>query len=124
MKLIARRKIAHSRDIERVIDVLNTLIRERDFMLTESELEEIESQHNNQLISGWIFAYRLYSYNETKMIRVLGDNILNANPRIREQVCDIIGDESITELRSELKKLFKDPYSYVSEAARYNHEEL
>jgi hypothetical protein len=55
---------------------------------------------------------------------MLRENLQNTNPRIREQVCDIVGDEFIDELRADLKLLFDDPVIYVAEAAKYNHDEM
>ncbi|WP_444930258.1 hypothetical protein ACJJIF_21320 [Microbulbifer sp. SSSA002] len=113
-----------SKDREQIIDKLMEHIRARDFCLDDTALEEIDASYNDELVSGWVFTYRAYASTEQKRNEMLKANISNSNPRIREQVCDIIGDEFIGELRDILKQLFNDPIDYVSSAARYNHDEM
>ncbi len=93
-------------------------------MMDEDLLTEVEFKHNNDLVSGWIFAYRAYKNGAADLIKYLMENFNHSNPRVREQVCDIVGDEQIIALRSKLLDLFDDPVTYVAEAAKYNYEEM
>ena len=111
-------------DVEEVIEGICAMINNKDYCLQESDLNNIEKSMNSQLISGWLFAYRAYASSNKDRIKLLKDNITNQNPRIREQVCDIIGDEFINDLRGELKHLFNDPVDYVARASKYNHDEM
>jgi hypothetical protein len=55
---------------------------------------------------------------------MLRENLQNTNPRITEQVCDIVGDEFIDELKAGLKLLFDNAVIYVAETVKYNHDEM
>ncbi len=115
---------AFSDEIHDVNEALFILINKQYFCLNEQELNNIERKFNNEKISGWVFAYKAYAATVENRNRMLKENLQNTNPRIREQVCDIVGDEFIDELRDDLKLLFNDPVSYVAEAAKYNHDEM
>lgn len=95
----------------------------KQFLLTDSDITAL-SNRKDELIDGWLFAYEIYRLPPEERNGMLQANLHNTNPRIREQVCDIIGDEFIDELRGILTQLFNDPIAYVSDAARYNHNEM
>ncbi|WP_444921919.1 hypothetical protein ACJJID_06130 [Microbulbifer sp. CnH-101-G] len=108
---------------DEVTEALFAAISQRDFFLDNAEIEKLALKFNDDKVSGWAFAYRVYKYSEDRNT-LLKSNINNENPRIREHVCDIIGDEHIESLRGELITLFDDPVNYVSEAAKYNYSEM
>ncbi|USD22649.1 hypothetical protein ACJJIU_01455 [Microbulbifer sp. CnH-101-E] len=108
---------------DEVTEALFAAISQRDFFLDNAEIEKLALKFNDDKVSGWVFAYRVYKYSEDRNT-LLKSNINNENPRIREHVCDIIGDEHIESLRGELITLFDDPVNYVSEAAKYNYSEM
>jgi hypothetical protein len=76
------------------------------------------------LASGWVFCYRVYAAKIEYRNKILKHSINDSNPRIREQVCDIVGDEEILELRELLKPLINDSVEYVAESAKYNYYEM
>ena len=115
---------ALSRNRGRILEGLHLLVWESDFCLSTFELRRIRHSCRDKRVEGWLFAYQAYASPDKTRNKLLKQNIRHPNPRIREQVCDIIGDEFIYELRCELKKLFNDPVPYVAEAARYNHDEM
>lgn len=102
---------------------LAEMIRLRRFQLSEVDLIQLEGRAD-QVISGWVFAYRAFRTDRADWEPLLRMGLLDANPRIREQVCDIIGDEHVANLREELKKLFDDPEPFVAEAAKYNYSQM
>jgi hypothetical protein len=108
----------------KVIEKLFHAIAEKDFSFGEDQLASIEREFTDEKVSGWVFAYRAYSLPPNERNEFLRANLHNENPRIREQVCDIVGDEFIGDLRGLLMELFNDPVDYVAEAARYNHDEM
>lgn len=105
------------------IQSLIDCIRERRFTLAEADLAKLE-QDEDIRVAGWVFAYRVYRAGVAQSVELLRDGLSDPNPRIREQACDIIGDNEVRELRLLLKPLFTDAEGYVSEASRYNHDEM
>ena len=93
------------------------------FLLNDSDLKNLE-ERDQEIISGWIYAYRYYSSTNIDNVEFLLPGLKSDNPRIREQACDIIGDNRIFTLKPELYKLLADPIDYVAEAAKYNHDTL
>lgn len=106
-----------------VVAALAEMVRLRKFDLSADDIQSLDQQ-NDQIISGWVFAYRLVQLPKADWDSILRNAILDTNPRIREQVCDIIGDEHIERLRDDLKLMFDDPVSFVAEAAKYNYSEM
>lgn len=106
-----------------VCSAIAEMISSKQFLLSDSEITAL-SNRRNELIDGWLFSYEIYRLPSEKQNGILQANLHNTNPRIREQVCDIVGDEFIDELRGILTQLFNDPIAYVSAAARYNHDEM
>ncbi|MDO3386327.1 hypothetical protein QWI17_10800 [Gilvimarinus sp. SDUM040013] len=113
-----------SEEESKVIEAFSFAINKKDFFLSKDQLAGIESKFSDEKVSGWVFAYNAYQLSNQERIRLLKSNMHNSNPRIREQVCDIVGDECISDLRQDLKELFGDHVSYVSQAAKYNHDEM
>jgi hypothetical protein len=106
-----------------VCSAMVEMIRGKQFLFSEPDISGL-AKRGDEIIDGWIFAYRLYGLPPQERNDLLRTNIKSENPRIREQVCDIIGDEFIEELREPLLELIDDPVDYVSNAARYNHDEM
>lgn len=116
-------KSSHRKKVE-VIEMLFHAIAKKDFSLDEDKLASIEREFKDEKVSGWVFAYRAYCLPPNERNELLRANFHNENPRIREQVCDIVGDEFIEELRGLLRQLFNDPVDYVAESAKYNYDEM
>jgi len=111
------------RDEESTIEHVARLIRDRTFDLDEGALTYIERE-GSELLRGWVFAYRVYRASDDERIERLREGLTSTNPRIREQSCDIIGDEAISALRQDLIRLFEDPADCAREAAIYNHDKM
>lgn len=90
-----------------VCSAIKEMLRLHQFELSTSDLTWLENR-NDWLISGWVFAYRYYESEPSRQLIILREGLSNSNPRIREQVCDIIGDNHISEMRSALQVLFDD----------------
>ncbi len=110
-------------DENAIVEYLASLIRKREFALDEASLAALQSQ-GSELIQGWAFAYRVYRSIDNCRTELLREGLASSNPRVREQSCDIIGDEEIVSLRESLIPLFEDPVPYVREAATYNHDNM
>ena len=108
---------------ESTIEYLAGLIRDRTFDLEEGTLMYIERE-GSELLRGWVFAYRVHRASDGERIECLRKGLTSTNPRIREQSCDIIGDEDISALRQDLVRLFVDPADCAREAAIYNHDKM
>ena len=117
------RERAQSERTGTVCSAIVEMIRGKQFLLSEPDISGL-AKRGDEIIDGWIFAYRLCGLPPQERNDLLRTNIKSENPRIREQVCDIIGDEFIEELREPLLELIDDPVDYVSNAARYNHDEM
>ncbi len=117
-------KYIFSNNKNKVTEAFFHIINQNHYFLSENDLNAIDDKFVDEKVSAWVFAYRAYTKSLENRNEFLRLNISNKNPRIREQVCDIIGDEFIDDLRNELKQLFDDPVPYVSQAARYNHDEM
>ena len=102
---------------------LKELIRTRQFVLTEQEINKLAARDQAE-ISGWLFAYKASQLQGEDLLATLRSGAQMVEPRIREQVCDLVGDLGIVELLPELALLQKDAVSFVASAARYNHEML
>jgi len=122
MNVTRKLLVANSESL--VAETLYKLICHRDFCVSDAELETIRLKQESELIDGWIFAYKAYRMSRDERIEYIRHNISHTNPRIREQICDIIGDESIVELKNLLESLFDDPKSFVAEAAKYNSNSM
>lgn len=101
---------------------LAEMIREGQFLLSEAELVALEQK--DDLLAGWVFAYRASQLTGDALEVLLLKGLRAPNPRIREQSCDLIGDKRIIALREELPGLFNDSVAFVLEAAWYNYEIL
>ena len=98
------------------------MIRKAEFVLSEEQLGTLEAE--GELLAGWVFAYRVRCAEPTARVALLRGAVGSANPRVREQACDLIGDLRILELRSELFVLTEDAHPFVAEAASYNYAML
>jgi len=98
------------------------MLREKRFLLSEDELASVASK--DDLLAGWVFAYRVSQVNGEAQRSLLLQGLRSSNPRVREQACDLIGDGRMVALRNELRPLFEDRDIGVAEAARYNYEML
>lgn len=114
---------ALSTRIGTVCAAISEMIRTQQFILDESDIISLESR-NNEVLCGWTFAYRVSRESGLAKIEMIKTGLNSLNPRIREHACDIIGEQSIRELREELSKLFVDSDNYVAQAARYNFNEV
>ena len=90
--------------------------------LTDDDIIELGSSCD-QRITGWGMVYLAYAYPEKRNV-ILKSALNKNNPRIREYACDVIGDESIHELKELMFPLITDNDSSVSEAAAYNYYEM
>jgi hypothetical protein len=79
---------------------------------------------DSEKVAGWLFCHQVYTASPEVRLSLLRDALSSSNARIREQVCDIVGDEQILELRDSLRELFNDPVDFVREAAEYNCQEM
>lgn len=107
-----------------VIDKIREMIDCNNFTLSDRELKIIETEHPSELVQSWLFTYRVYAQNEQNRLQLLSQGLVSGNPRIREQACDIIGDEALFSLRAALTPLFDDGVLYVSQAAKFNHDNM
>jgi hypothetical protein len=98
---------------------LAEMIRERQFLLSSEELALLATK--DELIAGWVFAYRASQLAGQAQVEVLLGGLHDRNPHVREQACDVIGDRKIVALQNELATLFNDSVEYVAQSARYNH---
>jgi hypothetical protein len=98
------------------------MIRKAEFVLSEEQLDTLEAK--GELLAGWVFAYRVRRADPSTRMALLRGAVGSANPRVREQVCDLIGDLRILELRSELFALTADAHPAVAEAASHNYAML
>ncbi len=100
-----------------VCSALAELIRLRQFVLSQQDLTLLESR-GDPFIDGWVLAYRYYSApsEHHEMLRL---GLASSNARVREQACDIVGDNAIHEFRPELEALSHDGEAFVAEAASY-----
>lgn len=117
------REKALSDRVGTVCSAIAEMIRCGQFELSVADQATLEGRNDFQ-ISGWVFAYRVYESPPSVQLALLQEGLSSLNPRIREQVCDIVGDNHMTEIRSLLEVLFEDPEPFVAEAARYNHDML
>jgi hypothetical protein len=119
----ALRKKALSHRTGTVCSAIAAMISSSAFLLNDVDLKNLE-ERDQEIITGWIYAYRYYSPTSKDKIEFLLTGLKSENPRIREQACDIIGDNRISTLKAELYKLLADPIEYVAESAKYNHDTL
>jgi hypothetical protein len=98
------------------------IIREGQFVLSEQDLQALELR--DEILGGWVFAYRFHQATPETQVAMLQENLRSGNPRVREQVCDLIGDRQVLHLREQLKVLFADSVPFVAEAARSNYAML
>ena len=92
------------------------MIRGSQFVLSEGELEALERR--DEILGGWVFSYRFHQATPTAQTAILEEGLSNANPRVREQACDLIGDRQLSHMRGKLTALIADPVPFVAEAAR------
>lgn len=101
-----------------VCSAIAELIRLDQFALSQQDLALLESRGDLH-IDGWIFAYRYYSA-PSEHIEMLRRGFASSNARVREQACDIVGDNAIRAFESELETLTRDSEIFVAEAARHS----
>lgn len=101
-----------------VCSAIAKLIQLRQFALSQQDLALLESRSDPH-IDGWIFAYRYYSA-PSEHIEMLRRGLASSNARVREQACDIVGDNAIHAFEPELEALTRDSETFVAEAASYS----
>jgi len=101
-----------------VCSAIAELIQLRQFTLSQQNLTLLESRGDSH-IDGWVFAYRFYS-DPSGHHEMLRRGFASDNARVREQACDIVGDNALHAFLPALEALTHDVEAFVAEAARYS----
>jgi hypothetical protein len=101
---------------------LAEMVRERQFLLSDEELDSLAKRH--EVLAGWVFAYRVSLLAGAAQTDLLLNGLRHLNPRVREQACDLVGDKRLLALRDALLPLCSDSVAFVAEAAKYNYDML